>query len=89
MLLARPARRARAVLTGKRPFGRYRAPSGQPRLGFARARLLVLPAGLTPVRSQPDVAGAGLWLIHVLGLDAALIRSPDGFTVRLVARHAS
>jgi hypothetical protein len=27
-------------------------------------------------------AAAGLWLIHMLGLDAALIRSRDGFAVR-------
>ncbi|MBV9205949.1 MAG: ATP-binding protein [Actinobacteria bacterium] len=45
-------------------------------------------AGLIPARFRPDIAGAGLWIIHMLGLDATLIRSPDGFTVRLVARHA-
>ncbi len=33
--------------------------------------------------------GGGLWLIHMLGLDAALIRSRDGFTIRLAAGHAA
>ena len=45
-------------------------------------------AGLVPAPSTPERQGAGLWLIHVLGLDPALIRSRDGFTVRLVAGHA-
>jgi hypothetical protein len=35
------------------------------------------------------LGGAGLWLMHVLDLDAALIRSGDGFTVRLAAGHAA
>ena len=42
-------------------------------------------AGLVPAWASPGRQGAGLWLIHVLGLDAALIRSRDGFTVRLAA----
>jgi anti-sigma regulatory factor (Ser/Thr protein kinase) len=44
-------------------------------------------AGLVPVWARPGRRGGGLWLIHMLGLDAALIRSPDGFTVRLAAGH--
>jgi anti-sigma regulatory factor (Ser/Thr protein kinase) len=46
-------------------------------------------AGLVPARAWPGQRGGGLWLIHMLGLDAALIRSPDGFTVRLAAGHAA
>jgi anti-sigma regulatory factor (Ser/Thr protein kinase) len=46
-------------------------------------------AGLVPVWARPGLQGAGLWLTHVLGLDAALIRSRDGFTVRLAAGHAA
>jgi anti-sigma regulatory factor (Ser/Thr protein kinase) len=42
-------------------------------------------AGLVPAWARPDLRGAGLWLIQMLGLDAALIRSRDGFTVRLAA----
>jgi anti-sigma regulatory factor (Ser/Thr protein kinase) len=45
-------------------------------------------AGLFPAPARPDRRGAGLWLIHVLDLDAAMIRSADGFTVRLAARRA-
>jgi len=45
-------------------------------------------AGLIPARAEPGLRGSGLWLIHMIGLDAALIRSPDGFTVRLSAGHA-
>jgi anti-sigma regulatory factor (Ser/Thr protein kinase) len=45
-------------------------------------------AGLVPAPARQDREGAGLWLIHVLGLDAAMIRSADGFTVRLAARRA-
>jgi anti-sigma regulatory factor (Ser/Thr protein kinase) len=45
-------------------------------------------AGLVPAPSTPERKGAGLWLIHMLGLDPALIRSRDGFTVQLVAGHA-
>lgn len=45
-------------------------------------------AGLTPAQSRQGLAGAGLWLIHVLDqLDAAMIRSADGFTVRLAAER--
>jgi hypothetical protein len=44
-------------------------------------------AGLVPVWARPGRRGGGLWLIHMLGLDAALIRSRDGFTVRLAAGH--
>jgi len=46
-------------------------------------------AGLVPVRASPGLRGGGLWRIHMLGLDAALIRSRDGFTVRLAAGHAA
>jgi anti-sigma regulatory factor (Ser/Thr protein kinase) len=46
-------------------------------------------AGLIPAWARPGLHGAGLWLIHMLGLDAALIRSPDGFAVRLGAGQAS
>ena len=46
-------------------------------------------AGLVPSWARPGLGGAGLWLIHVLDLDAALIRSRDGFTVRLAAGHAA
>ena len=42
-------------------------------------------AGLAPPPPGPDPQPAGLWLIHALDLDAALIRSTDGFTVRLAA----
>ena len=46
-------------------------------------------AGLVPVWATPGLREGGLWLIHMLGLDAALIRSRDGFTVRLAAGHAA
>jgi hypothetical protein len=46
-------------------------------------------AGLVPVWAGPGPRGGGLWLIHMLGLDAALIRSRDGFTIRLAAGHAA
>jgi anti-sigma regulatory factor (Ser/Thr protein kinase) len=46
-------------------------------------------AGLVPAWARPGLRGAGLWLTHMLGLDAALIRSRDGFTVRLAAGHAA
>jgi len=46
-------------------------------------------AGLVPVWAGPGRRGGGLWLIHMLGLDAALIQSLDGFTVRLAAGHAA
>ncbi len=42
-------------------------------------------AGLVPVWADPDFRDAGLWLIHMLDVDATLIRSGDGFTVRLAA----
>ena len=42
-------------------------------------------AGLAPAWAGPGLRGAGLWLIRMLGLDATLIRSRDGFTVRLAA----
>ena len=45
-------------------------------------------AGLVPASKRRDREGAGLWLIHMLGLDAAMIRSADGFTVRLAAGRA-
>jgi anti-sigma regulatory factor (Ser/Thr protein kinase) len=46
-------------------------------------------AGLVPAWARPGLGGAGLWLMHVLDLDAALIRSGDGFTVRLAAGYAA
>jgi anti-sigma regulatory factor (Ser/Thr protein kinase) len=46
-------------------------------------------AGLVPVWAKPGRRGGGLWLIHMLGLDAALIRSGNGFTIRLAAGHAA
>ncbi len=42
-------------------------------------------AGLTPAAGAPNLPGAGLWLIHMLNLHPALIRSGDGFTLRLRA----
>ncbi|HEY7260814.1 MAG TPA: sensor histidine kinase [Trebonia sp.] len=46
-------------------------------------------AGLIPAPTRPDLEGAGLWLIHMLDhLDAAMVRSEDGFTVRLAAGRA-
>ena len=45
--------------------------------------------GLVPAWSRPGQREGGLWLIHMLGLDAAMIRSRDGFTVRLAAGHAA
>jgi anti-sigma regulatory factor (Ser/Thr protein kinase) len=45
-------------------------------------------AGLSPASARQDRHGAGLWLIHVLGLDPALVSSHDGFTVRLSAGNA-
>ena len=44
-------------------------------------------AGLVPLWARSGQQGGGLWLIHMLDLDAALIRSRDGFTVRLAAGH--
>ena len=46
-------------------------------------------AGLVPAWARPGLRGGGLWRIHMLGLDVALIRSRDGFTVRLAAGHAA
>jgi hypothetical protein len=46
-------------------------------------------AGLVPVWAGPGLREGGLWLIHMLRLDATLIRSQDGFTVRLAAGHAA
>ena len=46
-------------------------------------------AGLVPAWAGPGLREGGLWLIHMLGLDAALIRSRDGFTIRLAAGHAA
>ena len=48
-------------------------------------------AGLVPVAhaaSDPGL-GLGLWVIHQLGIDVALIRAADGFTVRLRALPAA
>lgn len=46
-------------------------------------------AGLAPAPASPERRGAGLWLIHMLGLDPALIRSRDGFTIQLATGHAT
>jgi anti-sigma regulatory factor (Ser/Thr protein kinase) len=46
-------------------------------------------AGLVPAWSNPGLDGAELWLIHMLDLDAAMIRSQDGFTIRLAAGHGT
>ena len=46
-------------------------------------------AGLTPSWARPEFEHSGLWLIRTLDLDTALIRSGDGFTVRLAAGRAS
>ena len=46
-------------------------------------------AGLVPVWTRPGLDGAELWLMHMLDLDVALIRSRDGFTVRLAAGRAA
>jgi anti-sigma regulatory factor (Ser/Thr protein kinase) len=42
-------------------------------------------AGLAPAAGAHSLSGAGLWLIHMLNLHPALIRSGDGFTLRLRA----
>ena len=41
-------------------------------------------AGLVPA-AAPEVSGLGLWLVHQLDIDVALIHGADGFTVRLSA----
>jgi hypothetical protein len=46
-------------------------------------------AGLVPAWADPRFRGAELWLIHMLDLDTALIRSGDGFTVQLAAGPAT
>ena len=46
-------------------------------------------AGLVPVWARPGRRRGGLWLMHMLDLDVALIRSRDGFTVRLTAGRAA
>jgi len=46
-------------------------------------------AGLTPAWANPEFEHSGLWLIGTLDLDTALIRSGDGFTVRLAAGRAA
>jgi anti-sigma regulatory factor (Ser/Thr protein kinase) len=42
-------------------------------------------AGLVPVSPGPASLGMGLWVMHQLDIDVALIRAPGGFTVRLRA----
>jgi anti-sigma regulatory factor (Ser/Thr protein kinase) len=42
-------------------------------------------AGLVPVSPSASTAGVGLWVMHQLDIDAALIHADDGFTVRLRA----
>ena len=46
-------------------------------------------AGLVPVWARPGRRRGGLWLMHMRDLDVALIRSRDGFTVRLAAGPAA
>lgn len=40
-------------------------------------------AGLVPPSSGTSKSGLGLWIMHQLDIDTALIRTGDGFTVRL------
>jgi anti-sigma regulatory factor (Ser/Thr protein kinase) len=40
-------------------------------------------AGLVPAAHSPSNPGLGLWVMHQLDVDTALIRTGDGFTVRL------
>ena len=79
--------------------GRHGRPPVTVRIWAASERMLVRVhdtgpgpghplAGLSPAWARPGLRGAGLWLIHMLGLDAALIRTQDGFTVRLAAGRA-
>lgn len=42
-------------------------------------------AGLVPASPSTSNPGLGLWLLHQLDIDAALIRTGGGFTVRLRA----
>ncbi|MFL6113152.1 MAG: anti-sigma factor RsbA family regulatory protein [Catenulispora sp.] len=42
-------------------------------------------AGLVPESHSVSIPGWGLWLVHQLDIDTALIRTGDGFTVRLRA----
>ena len=42
-------------------------------------------AGLIPAAHSPSDPGLGLWVMHQLDIDTALIRTGDGFTVRLRA----
>jgi DcmR-like sensory protein/histidine kinase-like protein len=43
-------------------------------------------AGLVPAAHSPSNPGLGLWVTHQLDVDTALIRTGDGFTVRLRTR---
>lgn len=47
-----------------------------------------IAAGLVPAWADQEYRQGGLWLIHMLDLDVELIRSADGFTVRLAAGRA-
>jgi anti-sigma regulatory factor (Ser/Thr protein kinase) len=42
-------------------------------------------AGLVPAARSPTDPGLGLWVMHQLDIDTALIHTSDGFTVRLRA----
>jgi anti-sigma regulatory factor (Ser/Thr protein kinase) len=42
-------------------------------------------AGLIPAAHSPSDPGLGLWVMHQLDIDTALIHTGDGFTVRLRA----
>jgi anti-sigma regulatory factor (Ser/Thr protein kinase) len=47
-------------------------------------------AGLVPARTRPNLDSTGLWLINMLDhLHAAMVRSQDGYTVRLAAGRAA
>src|SRR5436190_1025858 len=42
-------------------------------------------AGMVPAAHSPSNSGLGLWVMHQLDIDTALIHTGDGFTVRLRA----
>jgi anti-sigma regulatory factor (Ser/Thr protein kinase) len=79
---------------------RYGCPPVTVRIWAASGRILVHVhdtspgpddplAGLVPAWTRPELEGAELWLIHMLDLDTAMIRSRDGFTIRLAAGQAA
>jgi anti-sigma regulatory factor (Ser/Thr protein kinase) len=79
---------------------RHGRPPVTARIWAAAGRMLVLVhdtgpgpadplAGLVPGWARPAFQHSGLWIIHMLDLDTALIRSRNGFTVRLAAGRAA